>query len=77
MQQTVKQIIKGDTGVLDHTEDVDKLRWWAICGPKVARLVREYEDTSVLRKNRRMRRIRRIPSPWRDPTVSKVFQRIL
>jgi len=41
--------VKGDGGAIGLTEDEDKLRKWMVCGPGVARIVREFEENSALR----------------------------
>jgi len=47
--EQLNKIVKGDGGAIGLTEDDDKLRRWTICGPEIARMVREFEDASVLR----------------------------
>ena len=45
--------VKGDGGVLDLTEDEEKLQHWMVCRPEVARAVAEFELLSILRKEER------------------------
>ena len=47
--EQLNKIVKGDGDAICLTEDDDKLRRWTVCGPEIARMVREYEDASVLR----------------------------
>ena len=50
--EQLNTILKGDGSAIGLTEDDDKLRRWTICGPEIARMVREYEDASVITKKR-------------------------
>ena len=39
--------IKGDGEAVDLTEDPSALRWWMVAGPKVARVISEFESAGL------------------------------
>ena len=49
--EQLNKIFKGDGGAIGLTEDEAKLQKWSVCGPEIGRMVREFEDMSVLSKN--------------------------
>ena len=42
-------IVKGDGGALGITEDEEKFRKWMVCGPEIARMVKEFEHVTILK----------------------------
>ena len=49
--QQLNRLVKGDAGATGLMEDEDILREWMVCGTEVARIVLQFEENSVLKRN--------------------------
>ena len=47
--EQLNTIVKGDGGALGITEDEEKFRKWMVCGPEIAKMVKEFEHVTILR----------------------------
>ena len=56
------EIIKGDGGALGLTENPTALKRWMVAGPKIARVVREFESTFEVTKPCDKRHHEQMPS---------------
>ena len=49
--QQLNRLVKGDAAATGLIEDEDILREWIVCGTEVARIVLQFEENSVLKRN--------------------------
>ena len=43
-------VIKGDGGAIGLTEDPEKFHRWMLCGPETERMIKQFENVSVLKE---------------------------
>ena len=45
--EQVNALVKGEGGVVELTDNPSALRRWIVAGPKISRIVAEFEDSSI------------------------------